>query len=59
MRIMNRTIQVYHPYPIAAGSHLGYRCFDGKSWHDCKNTSKNCSNCNMRHHQVEQHRYFK
>lgn len=22
-------------YPIAAGEHYGYRCFDGKMWHDC------------------------
>lgn len=24
-------IPLFYPYPTA----LGYRCFDGKEWHDC------------------------
>lgn len=30
----------FHPYPIAAGESLGYRCFDGKKWHDCDKNGK-------------------
>ena len=25
----------FQPYPIAAGAHLGYRCFDGEKWVNC------------------------
>lgn len=25
----------FHAYPIAAGAHLGYGCFDGEKWVNC------------------------
>ena len=30
----------FKAYPKAAGKELGYRCFDGRKWHDCDETGK-------------------
>lgn len=31
----NDEVIIGFPYPKLAGSHYGYRVFDGNKWHDC------------------------
>lgn len=39
IRRLEETV-LFKAYPVAAGKEYGYRCFDGKEWHDCDENGK-------------------